>query len=294
MSNIVIQNEMFTAEISPVGAELQSLKSKTTGTEYIYDGNSQYWGSRSPVLFPIVGALKDDSYSYNGKTYHMNKHGFARPSTFEVMPQTSEDAVSFKLTHSEKTLEIYPFEFEFVVRFRLVGNCLITDYITENKTDGDMYYSVGAHEGYCIPREQGEAFEDYYLEFECEEDLTIHKMVGLGLFTGKTETLNPCSKILDLKHELFNDDALVFKGVKSRCVSLKSKKTKPVITVDFAGTGNLLIWQKVGAPYICIEPWWGIPDAVDTDGEFSTKPYTMRLRKGERQSIAHTVTISEE
>lgn len=290
--NYSIKNEYLTAEFSNRGAEPQSLKSNKTGKEYIWQGNPDFWPNRAPVVFPIVGALKDDTYTYEGKKYTLNKHGFSRASVFECEKNT-DTSVSFVLRHSEETLKVYPFKFKFEVAFSLEGNVLHTDYITTNEGDGEMLFQVGAHEGYNCPINPGEAFSDYYLEFEKDEDFISSEKIGAGVLTGEFKQIDHDGRKINLNHTLFEDDALVFKNVNSRKISLKSNKSSQVVEVSFPGTSNVLLWTKVGAPYICIEPWWGIQDSVSSTGDFKEKECMTVLKPGEVSSIRHSIKIIE-
>jgi len=289
----IIKNEFLTAVISDKGAELQSFADNISGTEYIWQGDPAVWSGRAPVLFPITGALYGDAYTYGGKRYTLHKHGFALKSVFSLDARGDSVAV-FSIKHSPEHLAgTYPFKYRFEAIFRLDGRSLITDYVVHNETDGEMFYSVGAHEGFRCPRYEGESFEDYYLEFDAAGDFDTHLTVGTGLFTGATKRIAQNTGVIPLKHSYFDNDALVFKGVKSNKVSLRSRKNGESVDVEFPDTDVILFWQRPGAPYICIEPWWGSPDDAAGGGDISQKKHIVRLEKAGCKCITHKITINK-
>jgi len=287
-----IESDLFQAEINPIGAELFSLKSKQTDTEYIWQGDPAWWPDRAIILFPIACAMKDNTYTLGGKTYTMPKHGFVRGATFSVLGKGSSKVV-LEYSDNEETRRMYPFSFTFQVVFELVSNTLSTTYRVINRGKDAMYFSVGAHEGYCCPREDGESFEDYYLEFENNGTYNSEMITPEGLLEGGTYTVIENGKILPLKHELFVDDALIFKNVPSSKVYLKSKKTSTVVEVDYKDAPHLGIWTKVGAPYICIEPWYGLPDEAAHDGKIENKLGINKLDAGSEFEWTHAITITQ-
>lgn len=161
---VIIQNDQLIAEIAEHGAELISLKSKEHGLEYIWQGDPAYWGRHAPVLFPFVGRLKDDQYVYQGKTYQMGQHGFARDMDFEVIEHGQEMA-SFILRSTPETLEKYPFDFELVISYELGGDGITVHYQVANTGEKEMFFSIGGHPAFNVPLEEGLSFEDFYLAF---------------------------------------------------------------------------------------------------------------------------------
>lgn len=279
---IKLTNGIISTEITELGAELQSLKKGDV--EYLWDGRPEYWSGRAPILFPICGGVADDKYEYDGKAYTLPKHGFARKKSFTVESAGSDFAVLL-LRDDEETREGYPFVFELRARFALVGDTLVTDYIVTNKDTKPMPFSVGAHEAYVCP----EGISEYELVFEKSEQLNANVLHGnlLGhettpIHEGDTLALNP---------KYFEIDALVFTDVKSRAVTLRNKTNGRGVAVRFDNHPYLLIWQKCGAPYICIEPWCGIPDYVDSTGRILEKPGIIVAAPGETIVRTHTVRL---
>ncbi len=284
--SVIIKNDKLTAEISLMGAELLSVKDQK-GKERIWQGDPQFWKGHAPILFPIVSSLKDNRYTYNGKTYNMKMHGFARNSEFTVEKQR-ENEVTLLLASNEETLKVYPFLFNFRVTYKLVGSSLQVDFVTENKTMGDMYYSVGAHEGYCI---EGDV-SNYSIVLDEEETLPRHELVeGLGI----TDEKIPCfenSKELKLDEEYFAVDAIIFLDMKSRGLALRDDRTGESIHVDFPQADTVLIWKAPKAPFVCVEPWCGVTDlSWKPFNDFSQKFRIRKLQKGEKETISHTVTF---
>jgi galactose mutarotase-like enzyme len=261
--NTTLSKSGFTAVINHKGAELISLKDDR-GTEYIWDGNPEFWGKHSPVLFPIVGTLKNNTYRYNNQDYQLSRHGFARDMDFEIANRNDHE-VTFSLQSTVETLKAYPFAFELQIIYTLTENGLVIGYRVWNKNEMPMPFSIGAHPAFALSGN----FDNYALEFEKNEtlqyhllqnDLISHQTVLLGLTQGK----------LRLDYKLFENDALVFKKLKSQSLTL-TKNDKPVLTVDFEGFPNLGIWTKPGAPFLCIEPWFGYADTLQSTGNLFEK-----------------------
>ena len=285
-----IENEYLTAEISELGAQLFSLKSKATKREYLWQGNPKYWSERSPVLFPICGRLYSGKYTYQGREYEMSIHGIAKLFSFEAC-RVSAEKMSFTLRSSEKTREYYPIDFEFTVSYSLVGNVLKTDFAVKNTSGSDMYFSYGAHPGFNVPLVEGENFEDYYLEFS-QNELSRLVFSEACFVTGECEKYPLSDKKLPLSHELFNDDALFFE-TEAEKVILRSVKSDVAVEVEYQDMTSLGLWQTSysDALYLCIEPWHGIPSLDGMVDDFETKRQTIRLAPLEEYENSYTIKI---
>lgn len=283
---ITLKNEFLCAKISEVGAELKSLVAD--GDERIWQGIPEVWKSSCPLLFPICGGLKNDRYSYKGKEYTLEKHGFARFERFEVRNLT-ETAVDFVLTPTPATREKYPFDYVLTVGYRLTGRSLEIRYTVENRTDGEMYFSIGSHEGYSTP----EGIEDYDVIFPQAETLDSFVLYG-NLLSDQRLPMLKNSHVLPLYEKYFTVDALVFRDLKSRSAVLRNRKTGRAVQVDFPDCPYFLLWHKPNAPYICLEPWDGIGDRVGAGADLTEKEGIHRLAKGDVYRAAHTLTIPEE
>lgn len=285
MSEFVLSNGALTALFNTRGAELTSFKN-SDGKEYIFRDES-VWGYSAPMLFPICGGLKDDKFIYQGKEYILPKHGFCRDAEFAV-DSVSNTEITFVLFSDEKTLACYPFEFELRIRYKLEGESLCVDYIVKNNTDGKMYYSTGCHEAYLCP----EGIENYTITFDKKETLDSHIVEG-NLVSYNTNRIITDSDKLPLKYDYFDIDALVFSKFNSSGVLLESADKSRSIKVDFPGFTQLLLWTpaKKQAPFICIEPWCGMPDMTDSVYDLTKRMGIICLEKGEEKTITHKITL---
>ncbi|MBC7653044.1 MAG: aldose 1-epimerase family protein [Oligoflexus sp.] len=261
---IVLENEELKVTINPKGAEIISLIDKSDHTEYIWSGSPNIWGYNAPHLFPIVGALKDNTLMVDDEKYHLNRHGFARTSMFRKIEAAPQQAI-FEIRYDDEFLKVYPYKFEFQVIYFLKGRTLETLYKVINMDDKTVYFSVGAHPAFNVPLVKGENFEDYSIEFQYDDKLIAHQISEDGLFNGITTEIPTVKQELKLTKALFDQDALVFKDIKSRVVTLKSKFSTKTIKVEFPHFNYLGLWTKAEAPFICIVPWLG---CSDTEGEF--------------------------
>ena len=281
-----MKNDFLTVTVSTLGAELQSVTGND-GHEYLWCGDASVWTGRAPIMFPICGGLKDNKYTYGGKEYSLTvKHGFAKISEFDVVEEDDIHAV-FRLCATEETKKCYPFDFHFDVAYTLSGNSLLIEYRVENTDEKPMYCAVGGHEAYATP----EGIEDYKIVFENEQTLFTNLIEG-GI-SRKQEKILDNAKELPLKYDYFSVDALVFLDTKFKAVELVGKDESHKIKVEFEGIENMLLWTKVGAKYICIEPWDGMGDFVDTKGVLEEKDYIKVLDAGKQYSRRHTVTFGK-
>ena len=283
MKTITISNDILEVTISTVGAELTGVKKN--GAELLWQKDKSFWARQAPVLFPICGGLRNDTFTFRGRDYKMQKHGFAKNADFSVEYIGREKAVLL-LSSSEETKAIYPFDFEFRVVFTLIKSQIKIDYIIKNLTDGDMYFSVGSHEGYAFTG----SIENWRVKFEKSEDLYSNN-VECGILSEKKTLLGKNVRIFPLKYEYFSTDALVFLDLKSRSLTLENEKNVQKIKVDFDGFPYLLLWTVQDAKFICVEPWCGIPDFVGENLDFSEKKGIIHLQKGEETSRTHTITF---
>lgn len=258
-----ISNSNLTAQINHFGAELFSLKNHEN-QEYIWEGNPSFWGKHSPILFPIVGTLKNNSYNYEGKEYQLSRHGFAREMEFKLVKQ-SESSATFSLTSSEESRKVYPFDFELQVVYTLDENKLIIGYNIINKNNGVMPFSIGAHPAFALPK----PFKAYALTFEYPEILTSFELEN-DLLSDKSTTIEMIDNQVPLDYSLFEKDALIFKRLQSKNITILDNKN-PLLRVQFDDFPNLGIWTKSNAPFLCIEPWLGYSDTVHSSGDILEK-----------------------
>ena len=266
-----IQNAFLTVTVSERGAELQSIQD-VNGVQYLWQGDPKYWSDRAPVLFPFIGRLTNNSYKCMGKVYPMSIHGFAAASRFTLAEKTQRSIV-LQLKSTPQTYAQYPFEFSLWITYTLCENTLYISYRVENLNNKTMPFGIGGHPGFNVPLVDGESFEDYELEFSmpcCPDRIGFSPAVYL----------NGCDKVyplrderfIDLKHELFDDDAIILKNM-AREVTLRSKISGNGIVVRYPNMPYLGIWHwpKTDAPYVCIEPWSSLPARQDVVEELLCK-----------------------
>lgn len=286
---VQLENDFLQATIAEDGAELISLKSKQTGLEYIWQGDPAYWNRHAPVLFPIVGRLKDDQYMYEGKTYTMKQHGFARDSLFEVIEKGPELA-SLSLKSSKQTKENYPFDFELILSYELVNDQLITSYQVENTGEHSMYFSIGGHPAFNVPLDPALTFDDYYLRFAPQKSRIKIPLKG-PYADFEHKTLGQTNTSMDLRHDLFKDDAVIFETVGTNTFTIASDESSPSVSLSYQDMPYVGIWSPYGkeAPFVCIEPWCGITDGVNASGKLTEKVGIRSLRSGDLFKTAYTI-----
>ena len=278
---LILSNNQIEATFSTKGAELLSVIKD--GQEKIWIGDSDVWPAHAPVLFPICGGLRDDKYIYEGKEYTLQKHGYIRFAEFEVESHSDTRLVFLHRWDSE-TISQFPFHYELRVIYTLEGSVLKVDYKVKNLDETPMYYSVGAHEGYYCP----EGIEEYSIIFDKRENLDSNILNG-NLLEHEIVNVGENTCELPLKYEYFAVDALVFLNLNSRKVSLKNRKTGVEVGLEFEDHDFFLLWTKPGAKYICMEPWCGCQDFVDSDYDFKNKKGIIKLSGREEKTKTHKI-----
>jgi galactose mutarotase-like enzyme len=276
---LTIQNNHLQVSIQEKGAELQSIFHKIFNIEYLWSGDPQFWGKKSPALFPIVGTLKNNSYTYQDKAYELSRHGFARDKVFSVTAQTDE-SVTLSIESDDSTLAVYPFHFRFNIIYTLHQDKLTVTYEVENTGPSEMYFSVGGHPAFKLPLIGGTVYEDYELEFNKTETTGRWPLSKEGLIEKKPLPLLQNTNILPLSKALFNHDAIVLKHLQSDSVRLVSSRTQHGLRFTFIGFPYLGLWAAPGADFICIEPWCGIADNVDASSNWPDKEGLNQLAVG--------------
>ena len=284
MSNIKykISNGELTAEVTAFGAQLSSLKDKN-GKEYMWEANPDIWPKSAPIMFPICGGLKEDAFFHNGKRYELAKHGFGCSYDYTLVENTDTILV-LKIVSTEETKAMYPFDFEFFVKFELKGGILEITYTTVNTGKEPLYHAPGAHEGYALP----EGLEEYDVVFDKDEHL-MRTLLDGNLLMKEKEHVETEGRVLHMKYSHMNNDCLSFDKINSEGVNLVHRVTGKGVRVEFTGIPHLTIWTKQNAPYLCIEPWAGVPDSVDSTMVLSEKYSMYKLEAGESQSFTHKI-----
>ncbi|EAC2130398.1 hypothetical protein DYZ55_00422 [Listeria monocytogenes] len=268
---IKLENEVLLVEMKTAGAELTRIFHKDTGLEYLWNADSKFWGRHSPVLFPTVGRLVEDTYLVDGKPYHLGQHGFARDRDFQVVELT-EKSVRFELDADEDSLAVYPYKFKLSIIYTIEKNTVAVSYEVENTDNKRIYFSIGAHPAFNLPLTDGTTFEDYYLDFGTEENLETLCLEGPYRSGEIKKVVDEAARYLPLNYDLFKNDALIFEALKQKEMTIKSDKTPHFVKVSFPEFPFVGVWTaKAGTPFLCIEPWYGIADGAGESVELRDK-----------------------
>nr|WP_317412421.1 aldose 1-epimerase family protein [uncultured Solibaculum sp.] len=289
-----LENDQIKISVDTMGGELHHITGKKEGTQYLSDGDPVFWKYHAPILFPIVGKLNDNTYTVEGKTYHLPQHGLARVREFQVVGQ-SANQLTFELSSSADTLSVYPYPFVLRIIYRLEGNHLSVTYEVLNPDSSTMYFSIGAHPAFHCPLEDGERFEDYSLLFDSKETASRIPLNADGLLKRDEIPFLDRQNTIPLSYDLFSQDALIFDSLKSCTVRLVSKNHKKGLVFDFSEFPYLGIWTipDKKAPFICIEPWFGHADFEDFHGDFTQKDGVLSLDAGGVFRCTYSIQINQ-
>jgi len=287
---VTLLNEHLTVKINETGAELKSIQDTQLQREYLWNGNPAVWKRTSPILFPIVGRLKNNSYLFENQQYSLTQHGFARDLPFEIVSQTTELA-KFKLSYTQNTLACYPFKFELYIAYILSEKTLTCHYEVHNVDSKTVYFSIGAHPAFNCPLNEQEKMEDYYLSFSQPETLPLFSLSKEGLINPIPKDYLKHEKKISLSYELFKIDTLIFENYHSDSISLMHKDKGEVFNFQFKGYPFLGIWSKPG-PYVCIEPWYGLADFTDHNGQLTEKRGIQTLHVDEKFNCTWGIRFS--
>ncbi|MBQ4121693.1 MAG: aldose 1-epimerase family protein [Clostridia bacterium] len=290
MASTTISNNCLVVTVSDKGAELKSIKS-ADGREYLWQGDPEFWNRRSPVLFPFVGAVIDDKYTYQGKEYPSTQHGFARDKRF-VMDLKSDTSLSYTLTSDEETKAIYPFDFALTIGYTIHNNVLTVSWTVKNTGNDTMYYSIGGHPAFNLPEDS--VREECFIML----DKTPRKMTAItdryadGEVDVKDHVKVLPGHLIALDKDLFAKDALVFENDQVHMVALCDETCKPFVEVAYDAP-VIGIWSpyKEGCPFVCIEPWYGRCDSIDFKGSLEERAWGNSLAAGEEKKYSYTITI---
>lgn len=287
MENLKYKN--IEVGISTLGAELKSLKKN--GKEYIWCSDSKFWKRSAPFLFPVVGSLKDKKTTIKGKEYQLSQHGFLRDQEFEVL-ERKDNSISFISKANEETLSHYPFKYETVITYTYENEALETKIKIKNIGDSELYFNIGGHPAFNCPLYEGEKFEDYKIIFEKEETFNSPLVCEGGLLDFNTGVYNKQNiKEIVLDKEIFTIDTILIKDVKSKTIKLVNKDDKG-IEFSYPKFSTLAIWTPYNeAPFICLEPWIGYNDLVDTKGTYEEKADLVYLNKDEEFVCSYFIKV---
>ena len=276
---VYLKNDFLDVHIDTKGGEVKKIYHRQFQLDYLWNGDAAYWNRTSPVLFPIVGKVKDNTYTYKDQPYHLTQHGFARDKEFLLESATATQAV-FSLSSNPETLAVYPFEFKLYITYTLSDAALTVAYKVTSPNEGELLFSIGAHPAFLCPLEPGLSFEDYQLTFEKQETAERLLLGRTGISRNAEVVFAKNSNVIPLTYDLFGTkDAIVFKELQSNSMTLSSKKATHGLHFHFKGFPYMGIWTKPG-PFICIEPWYGLADFEDADGKLEHKEGIIHLTAG--------------
>ena len=289
----LLRNGELVVYINNKGAELVSVKGVANKTEYIWNGDPDYWERRAPILFPFVGSLNGETYRHNGKEYRMPRHGFAHDMFFTKSAET-EDQLWFVLDSNAETKKQYPFDFHLAACYRLRGHFLQVKWVVTNKDKETMYFSIGGHPAFRCPLKEDERQSDYYLGFDMEGrgNPKYHTLNRRGLYSPQEYELPLEKGLYRLNEGTFQKDTMIFEKQTTRVYLMRPNK-RPYVTVTSASP-IMSIWSPSDkhAPFVCIEPWYGSSDGEGFNGELSEKEWIQSLLPGEVFEAAYFIEFS--
>lgn len=290
-----IENDKLKVGIADYGAELSSIYDKEHDYEVIWQADPAFWARHAPVLFPFVGKVNGGEYRYAGETYHMGQHGFARDMDFTLV-KTTADSIVYNLKSNEDTKAKYPFAFDLTVTHKLEGNKVTVIWNVKNPADTDMYFSIGGHPAFnCPPNGEGNK-EGYFVRFDEKEELNyvLIDAATEAVNIDDVKTLPLENGMIEVQESLFDDDALIFDGNQINKAEILFPDGSPYVSMDLSGFPSFGLWSKPksGAPYICLEPWYGRCDAMGFDGELPEKYGMIKLGAAQEFTATFSITIA--
>lgn len=286
-----LKNDFLTIGVSSMGAELQSIKDNG-GKEYIWQADPDFWPRHSPILFPIVCGLWEDKYRLCGHEYAMERHGFARDTEFRLVTKTS-DRVTFALTDTAETRRMYPYRFNLAVTYRIDGNRIHVIWHVENTDVREIHFQIGGHPAFNLPGiKDGEPMHGT-LRFDNKGNIErVFGNVG-GCILPERFPVKAVDGLWEFTEESFKDDAVIIDKSQLKQIALLGKDKQPVVTIDMK-TPAVGIWSPYGknAPFVCIEPWYGIHDYANYTGEFRDKYLMNHLQPGASFMSEYTITLN--
>ena len=272
------ENDHLRVVICELGAELQSIASIATSEEYLWHGDKSVWGGRSPLLFPIVGSLKNSLLIHDNREYTMPRHGIARHASFTTTAVT-DSAVTMELRSSNKTRKVFPWDFCLSVSYTLNAKAVNIEYRVQSADSDTMRFTIGAHPALSLPLNHS-SIDEYSVYFNNDHELTRFTLLENGLLAAIGQPYTLSDNRITLSNSTFDNDALVFKDIRSTCLTLCRQGSQRV-RGHTGGAPHLGLWAKPGAAFICIEPWFGYSDAQDSSGLWADKPALLSLQKNE-------------
>ena len=288
MEQFYLENMNIKVTINQKGAEVSRVLSKEKGTEYMWNADSTYWNRTAPVLFPIVGSLKDKKFTAEGKEYSMSQHGFARDMDFKFVKQNNK-SITFRLDSNKFTKELYPYDFSLEVSYKLDGYKLTCIWKVINTGDKEMHFQIGAHPAFMCPVDKKTQQSDYFIAFDTDKPLK-YKLLKDGLVSEDGGELVTEDGVVAIDEHMFDNDALIFEGQGVKRVELCKPNKMVYVSVTFDAP-LFGIWSPAGknAPFVCIEPWYGRADKTDFSGTIADRDYDNALPAGESFEAEYTI-----
>lgn len=277
-------------QVAEHGAEMKSLKDRASGREYLWCADGRYWKRTAPVLFPLVGRYRDNETYYEGTVYHMSQHGFARDMEFSLVSQ-SDTELWFALEQTEETLKIYPFRFRLMVGYRLEGRQVQVMWKVENTDEKTIWFSLGGHPAFVCPPGEG-ARSDCRLRFDTEGPLVSGTLNENGVLGSKLRSYRLENHEMSVTDDLFDEDALVLENSQAREVSLVDANGQAYVTVSFDAPVFGIWAPSKDAPFVCIEPWYGVSDREDFGKDLRKRKWSRSLEPGEVFEGGYTISLS--
>lgn len=293
MAYYVLENDCLKVTAADMGAELASIYDKEKQQEYLWNGDEKYWPRRAPVLFPVVGSLRNRQFVFEGKAYAMNQHGFARDMMFKCISQ-KDNSIWFRLCSDASTKAHYPFDFVLEIGYMLEGRRLKVLWKVMNPSEKTMYFSIGAHPGFMCPLRKAEKQTDYFIDFHTDKDIEYNLIKADGLVGIYGKRLHLDHGVTAIDAHMFDRDALIVEDHQTQKVSLLDADQQPYVTVHFDAP-LFGLWSPAGkaAPFVCIEPWYGRCDSVDFEGELPLRAYGQALSGKDTFEKEYVIEIHE-
>lgn len=292
MQKFYLENLKLKVTINQQGAELSSILSKENGNEYLWNADETYWKRHAPVLFPIVGSLKNGGYIVDGEAYPMSRHGFARDMDFKMVKQSDGKSILFRLEYNEETLKNYPYKFALEIAYKLDGYKLTTTWRVINLDDRDIHFQIGGHPAFMCPLSSRDKQSDYFINFDTDKDIEYSLLSKNGLVESEGNVLKNDGSLIKIDEHMFDKDALIIEKSGITKVTLCKPDGMSYLSVGFDAP-LFGIWSPAGkkAPFICIEPWYGRADKENFSGDISEREYDNKLAPGEKFENSYFIEI---
>lgn len=289
---VELKNERIAIKVAPLGAELQSI-TDNNGREYLWQADPDFWPRHSPILFPIVCSVNNETYTVDGKQYHLPRHGFARDTEFTLVRQ-SKDRVTYALHDSEETLKVYPYHFNLAISYRLDGNKVVVTWHVENTDTQEIHFQIGGHPAFNVPgMKKGDELKGT-LVLDNAQPMTNLKSFADGSHEMTEIPAETDQGVIRFNDEYFKDDSVKFHRCQTHRVSLLDTDGRPAVTLDYK-CPVMAFWSpyQKKAPFVCLEPWYGLGDPRGWEGEFKDKVLMNHLQPGASFMSQYTIIIGE-